>query len=450
VASPIREGDLIRGKYRVERVLGEGGMGVVVAAWHLHLQRRMAIKFLLPALREHPSIVERFLREGRAASAIEGEHIAKVIDVDTLEDGTPFLVMEYLEGEDLRRVLDRGARVNVGQAVGWVLEACDGVARAHALGIVHRDLKPANLFLAVGRDGRQRVKVLDFGISKVIEAGAKNLTRTHVTMGSTEYMSPEQCLSARDVDARADVWALGVVLYELLTRRVPYSGESPTQVYARAMAGPPTPPRLLRPNVPAALEAVILQCLERDLSARIRSVAELAAMLAPFALPIADTAMDLAMDDTVDLPPERGAAATLRARARTNEITGGVVARDAPRPPRRWSALGLAAAVLGGGVGAGVLILSRSRPDRPLVPNTAAAATPAVSMAESPKPAPSAAPPASTASTASTASEAATASGHAAASSPPRLPRAPSGKPTPAKSSPAEPATSNVDPSREM
>jgi serine/threonine-protein kinase len=350
MSTPIRAGDLIRQKYRVERVLGQGGMGVVVAAWHLHLDRRVAIKFLLPEMLAHPSIVERFLREGRAASAIEGEHVARVMDVDTLDDGTPYLVMEYLDGHDLAHLLQSGTRVSVGQAVSWVLEACVAIERAHRLGIVHRDLKPANLFLATTPEGSVRLKVLDFGISKTLAAGAAGLTQAAFGMGSTEYMSPEQCLSARDVDTRTDIWALGVILYQLLTLRVPYSGDTPTQVYVEIMARPPAPPRMYRPDAPQELEAVILGCLERELARRIPTVSALVQRLAPFsshappADPLARSGSDLRISSS-GLPGGTVAMAQSNpAEPRTSPLEGmgpaprgsttGVVASDPrPRPP---------------------------------------------------------------------------------------------------------------------
>ena len=376
----IASGDLIRQKYRVERVLGEGGMGVVVAAWHLHLERRVALKFLLPEMLAHPGVVERFLREGRAASAIEGEHVAKVIDVDTLDDGTPYLVMEHLDGFDLATVVEesveKGEELPVGRVVSWVIQACEAVAGAHRLGIVHRDLKPSNLFLATGRDGGRCIKVLDFGISKVAEESGKNLTRTSIGMGSAEYMSPEQCLSARDVDARTDVWALGVILYELLTLRLPYPGENATQVYALATTGPPDLPRALRPDIPEGLEAAILGCLQKDVNERIPTVAKLVEQLAPFAgTEGAEPGEPGRRGRTVVAGTGQASEATVpevsvrRESATVAELAG------APGRRKRWPALAAGALALSLAAGAVILLTRRDDPPR-TTPATATIETP--------------------------------------------------------------------------
>src|SRR5438552_2214501 len=209
---PVPEGTVLQGKYQVGRLLGRGGMGVVVAARHLLLDTDVALKFLLTT---EPGVVERFSREARAAARLQSEHVGRVLDVGALPDGSPFMVMEYLAGEDLSQVLARGP-LSVTDAVDYLLQACEAIAEAHALGIVHRDLKPANLFLAQRAHGRSMVKVLDFGISRG-GATASRLTLTGTgVLGSPQYMSPEQWTEARAVDARSDVWSLGVVLYEMI------------------------------------------------------------------------------------------------------------------------------------------------------------------------------------------------------------------------------------------
>ena len=225
-------GDVLAGKYRVERVLGSGGMGVVVAAMHLTLQERVALKFLLPEGAKKEETVTRFLREARAAAKIKSEHVARVSDVGTLESGAPYLVMEYLDGSDLSALLRRDGPLPPRDAVEYVLQACEALAEAHAVGIVHRDLKPANLFLARHAGGAPRIKVLDFGISKLTARDPSmppddpSMTRTRAWLGSPLYMSPEQMRSARDVDTRTDIWALGVILYELLSGKPPFDGET--------------------------------------------------------------------------------------------------------------------------------------------------------------------------------------------------------------------------------
>jgi serine/threonine protein kinase len=206
-------GDVIAGKYEVTRVLGQGGMGLVVAAFHRDLDALVALKFLLPSLRESPQSKERFTREARTVMRLRNEHVARVHDVGDV-DGTPFIVMEYLTGEDLAKALARRGPLAVDEAVDLLLQACEAVAEAHKLGIVHRDLNPANLFVTTGSDGLPFVKVLDFGISKSTAAGDLSVTASAAVVGSPLYMSPEQLTTSRSVDARADVWALGVILYE--------------------------------------------------------------------------------------------------------------------------------------------------------------------------------------------------------------------------------------------
>ena len=280
----LTPGSVIKGKYRVEHVLGAGGMGTVVAAVHLDLREHVALKFLLPEFAQNSEIVERFLREARAALKIKGEHVARVMDIDRLDDGTPFLVMEFLAGHDLSSVRSSGRPLPLAEAVTYVAQAAEAIAEAHKLGIVHRDLKPANLFLTRRSDGFPCVKVLDFGISKVGIEGEVGVTKTSTVMGTAEYMSPEQMRSARDVDGRADIWALGVILYELTTARMPFPGETITEVCARVFTEVPSPPSSLRSEVPPALEAVILRCLERDRGRRYQTANELIADLRALAM----------------------------------------------------------------------------------------------------------------------------------------------------------------------
>jgi eukaryotic-like serine/threonine-protein kinase len=284
-AAGIREGDVLAGKYRVERVLGAGGMGVVVAAHHIQLDEKVALKFLLPEALDNAEAVARFAREARAAVKIKNEHVARVTDVGTLPNGAPYMVMEYLEGGDLAAWLKQRGALPIEQAVEFVLQACVAVADAHALGIVHRDLKPANLFCIRRSDGQLAIKVLDFGISKMTDTtglASGSATRTSALMGSPLYMSPEQMRSPRDVDAQTDIWALGVILFELMAGRPTFLGESVTEL-AIKVANEPTPPvRSFRPDVPAGLEAIIFKCLEKDRRQRYRNVAELALALLEF------------------------------------------------------------------------------------------------------------------------------------------------------------------------
>jgi serine/threonine-protein kinase len=283
--APVAEGDIVADKYRVERVLGVGGMGVVVAARHLELDERVAIKFLLPQVITDGAAVARFAKEARAAVKIKGEHVARVIDTGKLSNGAPYIVMEYLEGRDLGTWIAEQGPLTIEQAITFVLEACEAIAEAHRLGIVHRDLKPANLFVIRRPDGAPSVKVLDFGISKA--NGDRNspegVTTTSAVMGSPMYMSPEQMRSSRDVDARSDIWSLGVILYELLTLEPPFAGDSLPALVLKIADGPPRSLRSALPSAPERLEAIILRCLEKDPSRRFQSVADLAEALGEIA-----------------------------------------------------------------------------------------------------------------------------------------------------------------------
>ena len=279
----VKPGDVLAGKYQVERILGVGGMGVVVVAHHIQLDERVALKFLLPSALGNPEAVSRFAREARAAVKIKSEHVASVRDVGELPSGAPYMVMEYLEGDDLSAWLKERGPLPVEQALDFVLQACVAVADAHALGIVHRDLKPANLFCTRRSDGQLSIKVLDFGISKMTDTLAGSVTRTSSMMGSPLYMSPEQMISAKDVDAQADIWALGVILFELLTGRPAFLADTITELAILVTNQPAPAVRTLRPDAPGGLEAIILKCLEKDRRQRYRNVAELAVALLPFA-----------------------------------------------------------------------------------------------------------------------------------------------------------------------
>jgi serine/threonine-protein kinase len=281
-------GDVLLGKYRVERVIGVGGMGAVVAARHLQLEEQVAIKFLLPQMLAHAEIVQRFLREARSAIKIRSEHCVRVLDVGTLESGAPYMVMEFLQGQDLSTLVDPRRPLPIPDTIDWVLQAGEALAEAHVLGIVHRDLKPANLFLTRRADGTPCVKVLDFGISKQTASGADaGVTKTQAVLGSPRYMSPEQMRSTRDVDARADVWALGAVVHELVAGEPPFDAETMTALCAAILQDPPRLIRTTRPDVPPQLEAAVRGALEKDRDRRFQNIAQLAAALAPFGSPSA-------------------------------------------------------------------------------------------------------------------------------------------------------------------
>jgi serine/threonine-protein kinase len=281
----VAQGELVAGKYRVERVLGEGGMGIVLAARHEALGTDVAIKLLRSEALRNTDVIGRFIREARAAVSLKSEHVARVFDVGNLEDGRPYIVMERLQGKDLGAVIDEGPEIGVHDAVAYVIQACEAIAEAHSAGIVHRDLKPSNLFLTTGVGGRPLVKVLDFGISKVAAGSPEDmqLTKTAEVIGSPSYMSPEQLRSSRNVDARTDIWALGVILYELLTRRVPFHAETVTELVLRVVTEREPSIRSIRPDVPEDLEAIVARCMQKQPEARYQSVLELVQALEPYA-----------------------------------------------------------------------------------------------------------------------------------------------------------------------
>ncbi|CAN5633592.1 hypothetical protein BH09MYX1_BH09MYX1_01830 [soil metagenome] len=274
-----KPGAIIDGKYLVDRTLGRGGMGVVLLATHVELGHRVALKV---SFQDDEIMRMRFLREAKVVASIDDEHVAKVSDVGTLADGTPYLVMEYLDGEDLSAVLKRGP-VSEAQAITWIVQACAGLAAAHRRGVVHRDVKPHNLFLAKKRDGGTSIKVLDFGVSKLtsreLEQIDLDLTTTSQVIGSPAYMSIEQLRNAKDVDARADVWSLGVVLFQLVTGRHPFPSSTFSEFVIAVVGGTAPAPSSVTRGISARFDACVARCLEKEREARFASVDELAAAL---------------------------------------------------------------------------------------------------------------------------------------------------------------------------
>ncbi len=275
----LAPGTVLLGKYRVDELIGTGGMGRVVRASHLYLHQPVAIKLLLPQMVESESTVARFLREAQAANKLKSEHICRVIDVGTTPDNTPYMVMEFLEGNDLNQILRHHGPQQPNVVVDLMLQACEGIAEAHAYNIIHRDIKPSNFFITQRPDGSMLLKILDFGISKA-PVGYDDLTGTQTIIGTPTYMAPEQMKSGRSADPRSDIWSIGVVMYQLLTGRPPFIGETYADLVLKVGIEPPQP--ILVP-LPAGLGEVILRCLEKDPNARQQTVGELARMLAPYA-----------------------------------------------------------------------------------------------------------------------------------------------------------------------
>jgi serine/threonine-protein kinase len=418
-------GEILGGKYRIERILGEGGMGQVLAARHLHLDQPVAVKLLS---REHlgrPMIVERFEREARAAVRLRSEHVARVLDAGRFDDGQPYLVMEYLDGRDLAAELAEAGRLPVAAAIDCVLQVCDAVTEAHLVGIIHRDLKPANIFVTRDGDGAPLLKVLDFGISKLSDE-VSDLTSTKMVLGSPPYMSPEQLRASRGADARSDVWSLGVVLYELVSGRRPFLGETLTDLALRISVDPPEP---FAPDAPPGLEAVIRRCLAKAPAERYQSVPDLAAALAPFADARGAARIDRIwrrLNPAAAAPSAASSGAFVEAATTLSSATGTFGDGVAPRTGPRWvriAAVAVAASAIA--IGAVVLWPGRGSHDAP-------------GIAPAHQPSPPSAAEAPSGQAAAPSGQAAAASGQAAAADAAPTDAAPAGK-SPALTQGAQP-----------
>jgi len=464
----VREGDILAGKYRVERVLGVGGMGVVVAAHHLQLDERVALKFLLPHALRNAEAVARFDQEARAAVKIKSEHVARVTDVGKLENGSPYMVMEYLHGHDLAEWLQKHGALPVEQAVDFVLQAGEAIAEAHSLGIVHRDLKPSNLFCIRRADGQQSIKVIDFGISKVSPGGAgapMAMTRTTAMFGSPSYMSPEQMQSSKGVDSRTDLWSLGVILFELVTGYLPFDAGTVTELAIRIATEPAPLLSTRRSDLPNGFEQAVLKSLEKPRDRRYQDVADLALALAPFGSRHAQTSLERIVGTLRGANPaaERTAVAassTLpvvqpaapRASAAAVSTVAGTASATDPGPyggsREKKPSYGIAAAI-GIGVAAlivGALALSATRGSAPEATSATAASPPLPPAAMPDPPAPVVAPSPAAASPA--AGSTASANPAAATAAAPDLPKS-SARPavvTRAPSRPQAPNKSQCDP----
>ncbi len=363
-------GDVIAGKYVVRSLLGQGGMGTVVEAEHIELQERVAIKLLTLDVDRVPAARARFMREAKITARLRGENTTRVTDYGLLEDGTPFMVMEYLDGVDLREVLRKDLSLPVGVAVRYAVQACAGLAEAHALGIVHRDLKPSNLFVTTRPDGSDLIKVVDFGVSKsfAMPGTEDDITATGAILGSPRYMAPEQLESSGRADARADVWSLGVVLYEMLAGHPPFVAESAAALCHQILRNETPSPLAGRvPNVTPELEAVVLRCLRSDVDERMPDVATLAHELAKASglegLSAAAVSITGILERT--LPPNQMSPLVVRRGAvtRSTDSRSSSKTRSKVIPAKRSRSVALSLA-LAGITGAAALAWAALRPER--------------------------------------------------------------------------------------
>jgi serine/threonine-protein kinase len=371
IAQTVAVGALLDGKYRVEGILGRGGMAIVMAARHETLRQRVALKLLRPEAAESRQYAQRVLREARAAAALKSEHVTRVLDLGQLDSGEPYIVMELLEGSDLSAVLAERGPLPVVEVAAYLVQACDAIAEAHACGIVHRDLKPSNLFLTRRRDGSPLVKLMDFGISKVEGRPDESLTTSQDSLGTPHYMSPEQLLHTRDVDARSDVWALGVLAFRLLTGAYAFHGETMAAVHIAVVSAPIPRLRDVRPDAPPAIDDLIVRCLVRDRADRLQSVKEFASVLLPFVDEGTRQRYAHLREPLAQIAESRRAEAATATTEPITKATWGTDGEVQPRRGRAWIGVALATVVL---ASAGALVIAMQR--RPAMPAPVVVAAP--------------------------------------------------------------------------
>lgn len=347
-------GDVVQARYRVRQELGRGGMATVLAAYDVVLEREVALKIMLPQLVASHEAVTRFVNEARSLARIESQHVVRVLDCGKLvapaaSAGLPFMVLELLRGEDLYSVAAREGGLSPERVVRYALEACAGLSAAHAQGIIHRDLKPENLFVALDADDHECLKVLDFGIAR--SRSRRAVTRGRAGLGSPGYMSPEQVQGAQKVDARSDVWGLGVVMYELLAHRPAFEGDDPHALCAQTLTATVVPLGEIRPELPRELIEIVERCLEREPARRFGSVEALTAALQALGVPqeqgqrtdslVVDVdTSDLETLDANDVAPNDLGASDVG----VSDVAASLVPR--PRRGRRAMSWLLAAAIL--------------------------------------------------------------------------------------------------------
>jgi eukaryotic-like serine/threonine-protein kinase len=400
---PVKKGEVIGGKYRLEDVLGLGGTAVVMSATHQQLQQKVAVKLLLKNAATAGVDAERLLREAQVIAQMRSPHVARVVDVGTLSNGSPFMVMELLEGIDLEGHLQLRGRLPIAEAVDIVMQVCEAVAEAHGLGVVHRDLKPGNVFITRDVDKRPLVKVLDFGLSKLSirakQQVQKKITSPLEVMGTPAYMSPEQLRATSDVDERSDIWSLGVLLYELCTGELPFDDESVQALCVKVMRDPF---KRVSVDLPSGLETIITRCLQKEPDHRFPKVSALAIALAPFAEKkerldrvLRVQPLSLPPDNMMrpeEVPPYRPPGAPTQAAVVTD--TSIRFEDDDEDPFKRkkggWSlfGFGVAGALAGGAILVGVAMYAGKASDTP-----AAASTPPPSAEPTPAPTATATPP---------------------------------------------------------
>ena len=374
----VKPGAMIGDKYRIDREIGRGGFGVVVRAVHLTLDQRVAIKVLTESEgsteSEWDEDAARFRREAKATAALRSDHVVRVLDVDVLDSGYPYIVMEYLDGKTLHELTYTSpAPLTVEDGVDYAIQVLAALADAHAAGIVHRDLKPANVFLSKGIGGAPLVKVLDFGVSKMVAGSSQRLTRTGAVVGTVAYMAPEQMLDAKRVDGRADLWSLAMVLYEALARSHPFGAVAIGPKVVTSILNEPIPPlRTFRPDVPASLEAVVMRLLEKSADRRFATAIETAAALAPFA----SARSRPVLDEIRRAPPPSGAAAPGAVSARRESRASPSVRKPASKPRKRTPPIiGFLVAFVTAAVVLGIMafVVLRAKPD--ILPAAAPSAT---------------------------------------------------------------------------